>query len=131
MSRYTFKIFGWYILSVFLMIFFSQKCSAQTLVNDKTFEITQKGVSIVEFWAEWNKENECSWLKDIDGVDWYRIDVYNYTTTKYEIEVLPTLILFNEGKEVERYVGNVAFEICSIKTSKKIEEELKKIYKDD
>ena len=39
--------------------------NGQTVVNDKTFKKTQTGITIVEFWADWNKKNECLWVKDL------------------------------------------------------------------
>lgn len=131
MNKEVLKLFGWYILSIFLLIFFTQRCNAQTIVNDKTFNITMEGVSVVEFWAEWNKDNECDWLEDIEGVNWYRIDVDSESAKKYEVTVLPTLLLLNDGDLVKKYEGNVSFEICPIRTPKKLKKEIKKLSKDE
>jgi thioredoxin-like negative regulator of GroEL len=43
------------------------------------------------------------------------------TAENYEIKVLPTLIVFNNGEEVERFEGNISFQLCPRRTPKKVQ----------
>ena len=80
-------IFGIYTLIIVMVIVFGGTCNAQTMLNDKTFYKSQEGLTIVEFWAEWNKDNECVWIKDIEDATYYRINLDSDAAKNYEIKV--------------------------------------------
>ena len=117
----SFRIFIVYAILTLFVLFFSITCNSQTTVNDKTFNTTQTGISIVEFCAEWNEANQCNWIKDIVNAKSYRIDLESQTAKDYKIKVLPTLIVFNDGEEIKRFEGNISFKICPKRTPKKIQ----------
>tara|TARA_R100001530_G_scaffold130494_1_gene101474 strand:+ start:719 stop:1099 length:381 start_codon:yes stop_codon:yes gene_type:complete len=117
----SFRIFIVYAILILFVLFFSITCNSQTTVNDKTFNTTQTGISIVEFCAEWNEANQCNWIKDIVNAKSYRIDLESQTAKDYKIKVLPTLIVFNDGEEIKRFEGNISFKICPKRTPKKIQ----------
>ena len=101
--------------------------NAQTTLTDKNFDDSQEGVTVVEFWAEWNSANECVWLKDIEDADTYRIDLDSDAAKDNDITVLPTIIVFNDGEEVERYEGDISFSLCPEKTPKKVQKEINEL----
>lgn len=115
------RIFFVYAILILFVLLFSLTCNSQTTVNDKTFNTTQVGVSVVEFCAEWNEANQCNWIKDIVNAKSYRIDLESQTAKDYKIKVLPTLIVFNDGEEIKRFEGNISFKICPKRTPKKIQ----------
>ena len=110
-----------YVGFIILLILVSITCNGQVLITDKTFNKSQSGITVVEFWSEWNKENECFWLEEISNAKTYRIDLESETAENYEIKVLPTLIVFNNGEEVERFEGNISFQLCPRRTPKKVQ----------
>ena len=110
-----------YVGFIILLILVSITCNGQVLITDKTFNKSQSGITVVEFWSEWNKENECFWLEEISNAKTYRIDLESETAENYEIKVLPTLIVFNNGEEVKRFEGNISFELCPRRTPKKVQ----------
>ena len=69
------------------------------------------GVLVIEFWAEWNDKNSCSFLKDLEDCNTVKADIGICTTLqeKYNIEVLPTLVVINNGVEICRFTANLLF----------------------
>jgi len=114
----------WILLICFL---FSYVCFSQQILTDKTFSDSQEGVTVVEFWAEWNSSNECVWLKDIEDADTYRIDLDSNAAKDNDITVLPTVIVFDDGEEVERFEGDISFSLCPDKTPKKVQKEINEL----
>tara|TARA_R110002020_G_scaffold119205_8_gene272103 strand:+ start:3806 stop:4159 length:354 start_codon:yes stop_codon:yes gene_type:complete len=70
-------------------------------------------VIVVEFWAEWNKHNECEFLKDLEECNTVKADIVasKALADKYNIEVLPTLVIFHNNEEITRFNGNLLFKL--------------------
>ena len=113
-------IWGIYCFLIVIMLLIGTFASAQTIVTDKSFSKTNQGIALVEFWAEWNKTNECNWIKDIDNTKSFRIDLESETAKDYDISVLPTIIVFINGEEIKRFEGDLSFKLCPKRTPKKI-----------
>jgi len=117
-----------WILIICLM--FSYMCFGQQMLTDKTFSDSQEGVTVVEFWANWNSANECVWLESIEDAEVYRIDLDTDAAKENKITVLPTVIVFDDGEEVERYEGDISFSLCPDKTPKKVQKEINELILD-
>ena len=72
------------------------------------------GVALVDFWAEWCGpcrvfapvlEELAAEYADRVSVRKLNVDEGKATAAKYEIRAIPTTIVFQDGKEVERFVG--------------------------
>lgn len=92
------------------------------LTNDNFEKATARGLVVVEFWATWNEGNRVSildeWADDQFDAKVYRlnIDLYPKIQDKNKVVILPTIIFYDGGEEVERLQGDMSF---TLKTSKK------------
>ena len=99
----------------FILIFLSLNVYTQSDVPDEywiddiSFDEAIKGnafeekdIVVVEFWAEFNKENCFAEWEKLD-VPYYRVDIAKapLAKKKYRVRMAPTIIIFKEGsKEV-------------------------------
>jgi len=84
-------------------------------LSDKNFQNqTKKGLVMVDFWAEWcmpckvmgpvlNELAEDENFKATVGK--LNVDHFQPVSQKHGVKGIPTLILFKDGKEVDRFVG--------------------------
>ena len=74
-------------------------------------------ICVIQFNAGWNKTNSVDWLEKLTDCGTLNIDIATDTEaqSKYEIVVVPTIIVFN-GKEVKRFQADISF---AMKTTKK------------
>ena len=71
-------------------------------------------VTVVEFWADWNKSNEVKELSDLKRCEYVRVDIGKepMVQVKYNVKVVPTIIIYDKGKEKKRFEGNLMFQMC-------------------
>jgi len=89
------------------------------------------GLQVVHFNAGWNSANDVEWVGDLENCKLKRCDIAADTKAqnKYEIVVVPTIIIFNEGEEVKRYQADISFTMKA--TLEEVQEKLNEIYGDD
>ena len=100
------------ILLLFTTIAFSQvSVPEQYWIDDKDFESKIAQVSsfgdnnfetiVIEFWAEFNKDNCFSEWNKIKNAKYYRVDIAKAPKAKkkYRIRMAPTLIIFKNGEK--------------------------------
>jgi hypothetical protein len=73
-------------------------------------------VCVVQFNASWNASNNVEWVDKLKDCEIKYIDIATDTKsgTKYNITVVPTIIIFN-GEEVERFEADISFAIKATK----------------
>ena len=89
------------------------------------------GLMIVHFNAGWNSANDVEWIGDLENCKIKRCDIATDTKAqaKYEIVVVPTIIIFNEGEEVKRYQADISFTMKA--ELEDVQEKINEIYGDD
>lgn len=67
------------------------------------------GICVVEFNADFNKQNSVTWIEDLSECKHVRVNISAEPEMQVEhkIVVVPTIIVFNEGEEVERFQANI------------------------
>tara|TARA_R100000656_G_C3862177_1_gene110152 strand:- start:5 stop:361 length:357 start_codon:yes stop_codon:yes gene_type:complete len=91
------KIFAGYTLFLFFIL----------LCSDAFGQI-----NIVQYNAEWNDKNKVTWLEKLTDVDKIKyVDIAKNTDVqkKYEIVVVPTIIIFKDGEEAKRFQADISF----------------------
>lgn len=78
-------------------------------------------ICVVQFNAGWNSANDVEWVDDLGdcGTKYIDIAANPDAATKYEIVVVPTIIIFN-GKEVKRFQADISFAMKA--TKKEVQE---------
>jgi thioredoxin 1 len=84
-------------------------------LTDQNFnQQIKKGVMLVDFWASWCAPckmmapvlNEVSdALTDSKSIGKVNVEIARVISSKYNIRSIPTMILFKDGKEINRFVG--------------------------
>ena len=73
-------------------------------------------VCVVQFNAGWNSTNDVEWVENLKDCEIQYIDIAADANaqSKYEIVVVPTIIVFN-GKEVKRFQADISFAMKATK----------------
>jgi len=102
-----------YILMMVFMFICGTALSQDYITADNFKNKIAKDVTIIEFWAEWNQMNQFNELNKLKGCNVYRIDIMSYMDVQmnYNVTAIPTVIIFDNGIEKERFNANVMFKL--------------------
>ncbi len=102
MKNQIWKIFGIYLLVLFLLGAYGS-ASAQ--------------VKAIHFNADWNDANKVEWFNKLTDCNKKYIDIVEQPDAqkKYEIVVVPTIIIFKDGEEVKRFQADISFTMKAIR----------------
>ena len=106
----TWKIFGMYML-ILLLILWAGTINAQ--------------IKVVQFNAEWNKDNGVDWvhnLTDVKTISYIDIAKEANMAKKHKIAVIPTIIIFKDDIEVVRFQADLSFKMVA--TREEVQEEI-------
>lgn len=95
------------------LLFTSLFGQIRELTDENFNKATKRGLVAVEFWATWNETNKVEVLDEWDSFDAkvYRINIEQYPSIQADndVVILPTIIFFDGGEEVERLQGDMSF----------------------
>ena len=99
------------------------------LTDENFSKATNRGLVAVEFWAGWNEINKVTAIDEWDTFDAkvYRVNIDNFPKIQADnnVVILPTIIFYDEGEEVQRLQGDMSFSLkVTVKELDKIIEEI-------
>ena len=95
-------------------LFICSFCSAQDFITKEDFnDKIAKDIVTIEFWAAWNSANEFKELVKLKDCTKYRLDITTNMEiqSKYNVSAIPTIIIFENGDEKERFGPNIMFQL--------------------
>ena len=99
MKKPIYKIFGVYLVILFLMI-----------VSNSAFG----QITAIHFNAGWNDANGVEWFGKLSDVDKDKMDIgEGDCQKKYAIAIVPTIVVFNDGEEVKRFQADLSFKMLA------------------
>ena len=113
-----------------LMLMIGTLFSGVRELTDENFEkATARGLVAVEFYATWNEANKVTAIDEWDSFDAkvYRvnIDLFPKIQSANNVVILPTIIFYDDGEEVQRLQGDMSFTLkTTIKELDEIVEEI-------
>ena len=116
-------------LFILFLLFTSLYGQVRELTDENFSKATARGLVVVEFYATWNEVNKVVILDTWDTFDAkvYRlnIDLYPKIQAENNVVILPTIIFYDEGEEVQRLQGDMSFSLkVTVKELDKIIEEI-------
>ncbi len=101
-----------YIL-LMLLAFGCGTAIGQTFINGDFEDRIAKDIVAVEFWAGWNEANQFAELSKLKECEVYRLDIMAEADiqAEYNITAIPTIIIFDNGIERERFGANIMFQL--------------------
>ena len=70
-------------------------------------------IEVKYFNAAWNGANDVSWITKLSDCDVVKYDIGAKPADagKYKVVVVPTILVFQDGEEVERYQADISFKM--------------------
>ena len=70
-------------------------------------------VEVKYFNAGWNAANEVGWVEKLSDCDIEKFDIGAdpKKAQEFKVVVVPTIIIFQDGEEVERYQADISFKM--------------------
>jgi thiol-disulfide isomerase/thioredoxin len=101
-----------YVL-IMLIVFGCSIAVGQEFINGDFDDRIAKDIVVVEFWADWNSTNQFNDLVKLKECEKYRLDIManSDTQAEYNITGIPTVIIFDNGVEKERFNPNIMFQL--------------------
>ena len=76
---------------------------------------TYSQIEVKYFNAAWNAGNEVEWVEKLSDCEIEKFDIGTSpkAAQDYKVVVVPTIIVFQDGEEVERYQADISFKMTS------------------
>ena len=76
-------------------------------------ECLDEPICVVQFNAGWNSANSVDWCEGLSDCSYETVDIGADPSlaTKYKIVVVPTIVIFKDGEEQERFQANIMMEM--------------------
>ena len=106
----------WAYIAAIVIIYFlgtTMGLTQETITASNFNDKIAKDIVAVEFWADWNKANQFNELVKLKDTNVYRVDIMHCSDlqAEYNIVAIPTVVLFDNGVEKERFNANIMFQL--------------------
>ena len=93
------KIFGAYLLLLFFLLAWGTAFSQ---------------ITVIHFNADFNKQNNVVWFSKLKECDTQTLLIeQNDNQTKYNIAIVPTIVVYDDGEEVKRFQADLSFSMVA------------------
>ncbi len=93
---------------------FTRFLYALLIVIAFTIGVAYGQVKVIHFNAGWNEDNNVEWFNKLSDVNKKTLSIDDKEIQeKYEIFIVPTIIVFDEGEEVKRFQADLSFEMVA------------------
>ena len=100
------KSIEWKLLCMYLLVLFLLAVS----------HTASSQVTAIHFNAGFNSANDVVWFSKLGDCDRQTLLIdENDNQTKYQIAVVPTIIVFDDGEEVKRFQADLSFKMAATK----------------
>ena len=107
MKNYT----EWKLLFTYLLVLFLLVASSSAFSQ----------VTAIHFNADFNSVNDVVWFSNLKECNKQTLLIEeNNNQTKYEIAIVPTIVVFDDGEEVKRFQADISFKMAA--TRKEVQE---------
>jgi hypothetical protein len=81
-------------------------------------------IEVKYFNAAWNAANEIEWVDELSDCEIEKYDIGSNPADagKFKVVVVPTILIFQDGEEVERYQADISFKMSA--TRKEVQDEI-------
>lgn len=81
-------------------------------------------IEVKYFNASWNAPNDIEWIDKLSDCDIEKYDIGTKPAdaSKFKVVVVPTILIFQDGEEVERYQADISFKM--ITTREEVQDEI-------
>ena len=108
-------------------IFFSYLFVLGLLIGCNTVNAQTKAIY---FNAEWNEANDIDWFNKLSDVEKEKMDIgKGDCQKKYQVSIVPTIIIFNDGEEIKRFQADLSFKLSA--TRKEVQDAINEIILSD
>ena len=113
----AYKIIVIYFLTLFFVF---------TAILELAGQIKKEGIQVVQFTASFNADNEVNWLPELSECKTTTISIEEGDwQKKYKIAIVPTLIIFDDGEEVNRFQADLSMALAA--TKEEVQEAIEEI----
>ena len=102
-----------YILMMLIIFACGTTLCQEFATTDNFKDKIAKDITVIEFWADWNKTNQFNELNELKDCNTYRIDIMTHMDiqNEYNVTAIPTIIIFDNGIEKTRFKPNIMFQL--------------------
>ena len=114
--KHRIDVTTWAYAATIIIIYFlgTSMGLAQGFIDEGNFDDKiAKDIIAVEFWAGWNSHNQFVELEKLKQCEAYRVDIgaNSKLQTDFSVISVPTVIIFDNGVEKERFAANIMFQL--------------------